>query len=1356
MKSTSRRLKHVGAISIVTAMIFAGVFAMGPMFVKAPPLQGTLDVTFYDLAPNTGTFPGDVNVTMLSLEMTASGGDVRVTSIEFRLGGTISAVEITSVAFWDDALINALPEYFECELAKSTVLAATFTVPQTGSLNECNGPGSYIVDQFQTRSILVLLSVDGATDDFDTVSLEVTAINSPDTVNGGTETTKEIEVLHIFFGDDMESGMGSWQREGWDKGHMHEPDGLWHLSQGEENCKNNNDNLAFFHSYNTAWWYGHRYEDPWDPGYICSYYTWMPGQYLTSTRNMGNLTTPEIDATTGSGLSVSFWHMLMGEPDTPLYELDNGYLWLYDVDLDRWHKINDDPYDTTDTNWWKVTLNLSAYAGKRVKLELRFDTGDEGRNLWLGWFVDDLVVYGKSVAHDIAVPWSDAPPVDSPSGSTLYVNATYSNIGTSDETNVGIRMTVDNGTVDTGTIASLPSGTSEKRMLTWSPTVLGDHWVCMEADPVAGETILWNNKLCSVVSIIDTAVHYVYVLRSQGTTLQGAKDTWDHLNANWGTYGTDQVLIDYTSLNIPGIKYNDIALQSPKPDVLVISSPGGWIDGVAPPGGEYTDTETAAIIKYTLEAHGIILTGTVFNELIPNNNDLAMLVGIKDQAYIRDFPIPSMDIESAFAGHPLFTDVSDPFPLGYNITMSTPAKSWQSGDLTTGEYGARFPGNQSASIVINKGVYMLSWGAERTPNTDTYQLLYNAMITSLYQVLDHDVKAEDIVAPNYVRVGYPVNVSATIANIGKNDESVDAKLLVNTIQQDVQNIFLTKTGGTQRVTLTYTPASERDDNVCVRADIVGPLDEDLSNNEVCTVVKARNNPPVQVFILDSWGTDFGALAPWDLINNNWNLFGTTPVYIDYDRFNKENIQYQELVDMYADVIVISNSYTGGVENPISRGYYFSLPELNAIKNYVNDGHGLIVTGGSFDTNYLPNHLLQLGPLMGMSDTSQLMVTFGVTDMVVQSPGQNHPLFYNIDTPYNTRNGTSLTPGFFMTGPEPWDVGHLSGAEYKALENSATPYGAVIANEPGNYNTVYITNFVERMANTNDRQLLYNAMIWARSSIIAPSDLWIELWNGGNDLRLTWTESPSATLVGYNIYRANTVDTFTFGVPYDTVLAGTSDYVDPGTGIPNPDNFYYIVRAYDSNGNEEMNMNIVGKYILTLYAKMNEISIPFELQDTTTANVFGQLTGEYKYIEAYDAQTGTWKRWDEFGGFLTDVDHTMGLRVNMKPSAGVRDFVTVGRVPGMTDITMYHDIASSYWNFVGFPRHLTTPLPDALDNYGMMGKYDLVYWYDPLDKRAHWKWFDPNDPGGSPLTELRTGMGIWVHTTQPGIWSLPGF
>jgi hypothetical protein len=1370
MKSSSGDLKRTASWAIVISMIFGSFIAITPAIVVAPPLAGTLNVTFHDLAPDTNTFARDVNVTMIWLEMTASGGAVQLMSIDFTLGGTgITASEVSSVAFWDDAgppPFNGGPDakqqWYECQLDWSPVNSLSFSIPGSGSLAECTGPGNYIINDFETRFLLVYLTVDATADEGDMINLTIDAINTDGTVSGGSDTTRTIEVMHVFFLDNMESGQGSWTRVGWDDGHMHEPDGLWHLSQGEEDCSNNVDGLPYFHSTSTSWWYGRRFEDPFRPGvYVCNYYTHMPGQYLSGTRNRGTLTTPDVDATTGSSLVLTYWYMISTETDDPGQDYDPAHLWLYDVTDGTWDRLTtEDPsYGSTDTRWWKETINISAYAGKHIQLEFRFDTEDEINNQYLGWFVDDLSLFGKTEPHDIAVTENDVNPVITPSGGSKSVTARFSNIGTSDETNINIRLTVDGVTKDTGTIASLLSGESILRTLTWNPTELGNaQLLCMEADPVPSENILWNNKDCKLVNVVDTNVFYIYAVRSEATAGILAKDTWNYLNANWNLFGADQVIIDYTSLDLPFFTYADIAGQTPKPDILLISSPAGFGKDV-PPGAEFSDIETAALNQYTLEGHGLILTGAVFNQSIPNNNDLTGLVGIKDQPYKNNFSSTTIDIDAACTGLPLFASVTDPFSLNFDGTTTPLDSSWDAGDLSTGQYCAKSTGTPMAAIVINRGVYLISSALERLPTTDGYQLLYNAMTTSQYQTYDHDVKAEDIVGPNFARVGYAVNVSATITNIGKNDESVDAVLTVNGgAPVDTTNIFLTAAGDFQRVTLSYTPTTDGvDDTVCIEAIIVGFTDEDPSNNKVCRDITAANNPPVQVFILDSWGTDNPALAPWNHLNSFWSDYGMTPVYIDYTTLNKESIVYQDLVDMYADVLVISSSYTGvRSTDPIGEGHYFTIAELNAIKQYVEEGHGLIVTGGSFDTEFLPNHVSVLGSTTGINSGSSFMVTPGVNNMYVLNPVENHPLFVNIDDHYTTANGSSLTPGFAMVGPEDWQASDLAGGVFKALEEpGSTIYGAVIAYEPGLYNSVYITNFVERSSNTYDRQLLYNAMVWGRSSVKGPSDLWIELYNGDLDLRLTWTENPSLTLDGYNIYRADAVDTFDFGSPLVTLPVGTTEYTDVGRGVGDTTNWYYIVRAYDTKGNEEQNRNIVGKYIVTLYKNHNEISLPFELMVTTTSVVFSQLGGSYVSIEAYDAMTGTWRMWDQFGGDLTDVDHKMGLRVTMEKNIQPMDFVTVGRVPGMTDIDMYRQPISQYWNFVGFPRHLTTLLPDALNDYGMMGKYDLVLWYDPLDKKAPWKWFNPNDPTGSPLQDLRPGMGIWVHTTQAGTWSLPG-
>jgi hypothetical protein len=515
--------------------------------------------------------------------------------------------------------------------------------------------------------------------------------------------------------------------------------------------------------------------------------------------------------------------------------------------------------------------------------------------------------------------------------------------------------------------------------------------------------------------------------------------------------------------------------------------------------------------------------------------------------------------------------------------------------------------------------------------------------------------------------------------------------------------------------------------------------------------------PVQVYVLDSWGTDYADEAPWDELNANWPTYGSARLYINYTRFNKERITYQELVDSYADVLLISSSRSGNMNNPVAGGYYFSYSERKAMKRFTEEGNAIIATGLTFDTELLEDHGRALGPLFGLKPGNYYYHKTGVHNLRVIDPAENHPLFNAISNEYDTANGMTLTPGLFIINepmgpneyyPLNWTDEYLDGGEYKAMShpnNNAT----VIVNDAGNYKAVYITNFVEKNSNANDIQLLYNAMVWSWV-ISPPTNLWI--YKDGTTLRLEWNESPSARVQGYNIYRAKSVNGFDFNTTYATLPVGMNMWIDPqaDAGI-DANNYFYVVRAYDERDIEEQNLNKVGKFVNQLYKGTNEISIGFELKDNSTAIAFESVSGQYKSVEAFDAETCVWYVWTPAGGSLTEIDRTMGLRVTMR-SDGL--LINVGRVKH-TSIVLPEVTACANWNFVGYPSFVTGALPGVLDDGGMAGKYDLVLWFDPLDKKQRWKWFDPNDPGGSPLKELKPGMGIWIHVIQAGVWELSG-
>ena len=1342
--ASGRNLSKSVSFIVAVAMVVGSIVSMYPYeggTVKAPPTAGTLEVTWESLAPITNTFQGDVNLSMLWLGLKAVDADISIDSIQVVVWG-LPSQGINRTFLWSDNNMDKERSYGECVIAADS--SSPYVLPPSGVMRECNGPmigQPVVIQQNFTRAFIVYLDLDFDPDQkFVDRDLRV-CVNPGDIDSSATDVvglpacSRTIDVNTRFFFDDMEHGQGGWVFSGGDSGGTHSPDGLWHLSTGEEDCINNLAGMPFYHSADTAWWYGHRFD--WFGDWVCNYYTHEPGSPTTSTRNWGKLTTPVIDARKGTSLAMTIHQFLSRE----LYEgVDLAQIYLKD-DV-GWHFISSEVF--TDDQWKKLNLNLSAYAGKQVQLEFRFDTMDNMNNLFLGWFLDDLVVYGEVLAHDIAV--TDLNIGEYVALEPQDVSARVSNVGANAETNIKVNLTVDGSVVDQTTIPSLASATYTSVTLSWTPAAEGTYEVCMESAAVPGETVLWNNRECKMVTVTSQTYTKVLILRSYGTQADGPKALWDHLNANWGDYGPDPVLIDYVSLDLYPITYEMI--NNTGADLLVLSGSGYYFR--PPIGTELDDVETAAIEKYIREGHGFVAIGTAFSQNVPNNNDLVDLVGIKDQAYGKKGNITDVQVLGSCSSHPIFDGVNSVFQNGFEQT-ATPLndQSWDTADLDGGTYCAHSPGQKYSAITIFKGSVYFSFAIDASPTPDEIQLIYNTFVWSRFQAFDYDIKVTNVNAPRFTRPSYPAKVSSIVSNIGKKDlGSIDVQLKIDGAPVNTQNIALLH-GDEVYVNFTWIPSSIGTYEVCVYGDIIGFTDQDPTNNEDCMSVEVTNNPPVMVYVLDSWGTDFAAQAPWNHLTTNWDLYGSVPVFIDYERFNKENIDYIELLDSYADVLLISSSRSGNWDDPIGAGYMFTDDEVDAIVRFIQEGHGIIATGITFDSEKMPQQGFNFGPLFGMNPSNMYTYADGINDMEILNPTENHPLFNKIPTQYTTANGRTLTPGLYLTGAENWTAGHLAGAEYKAM-SVQTDNGAVIAYEPGDYNAVYISNFVEKNSNTVDKQLLYNAMVWGRTSIDSATDLWI--YKSGDSLRLEWTLAASPDVEGYRIYRATHVNDFDFNNIYATVGSTTTQWTDPEAGVgTNTNSYFYLVRAYDIKGNEEQNLNKVGKFAQQLYKGSNEISIGFQLVDGTTSVAFESVDGLYRSVEAFDPYTCVWKTWTPTGGTLTEIERWMGLRVAMRFDGLL---INVGRVVP-TSIEITQDMACDNWNFVGYASFQERGLPGALDDWGMAGKYDLVMWYDASDKKQHWKWFDPADPGGSPLVELRPGMGIWIHVTQPGFWNLRG-
>src|SRR5215469_11020439 len=101
----------------------------------------------------------------------------------------------------------------------------------------------------------------------------------------------------------------------------------------------------------------------------------------------------------------------------------------------------------------------------------------------------------------------------------------------------------------------------------------------------------------------------------------GNNPVWGDLNANWSTYGTVPVSIDYTTLIQSDFTYTD--LVNSNADVIILSDPAGGQQ-------QYSSAEVAAIVKYVKAGHSILATYITFQYQNQNidNRALAPIFGL--------------------------------------------------------------------------------------------------------------------------------------------------------------------------------------------------------------------------------------------------------------------------------------------------------------------------------------------------------------------------------------------------------------------------------------------------------------------------------------------------------------------------------------------------------------------------------------------------------------------------------------------------------------------------------------------------------------------------------------------------------
>ncbi len=232
-----------------------------------------------------------------------------------------------------------------------------------------------------------------------------------------------------------------------------------------------------------------------------------------------------------------------------------------------------------------------------------------------------------------------------------------------------------------------------------------------------------------------------------------------------------------------------------------------------------------------------------------------------------------------------------------------------------------------------------------------------------------------------------------------------------------------------------------------------------------TLPKQRAASALDVVVVDSQGTDYLKKTIWAELNANWANYGATQVIIDYTSLNMENITYTDIAATGADILVVSCA------GPYTHEY--TLSEVAAITQYVQEGHGIVITYYSLAKNNA-----QLAPLVGIDTNNTLNTNYYPSGIDYDLIDPSHPVFTMVPDPYHTGVPYMATPGIY---PMQWPL--TTGIMIANAITNTGGYlkeGAIVKNEVSTHRGIYFSHYIEDQedgSNTNDKQTFYNALIW---------------------------------------------------------------------------------------------------------------------------------------------------------------------------------------------------------------------------------------------------------------------------------------
>lgn len=599
----------------------------------------------------------------------------------------------------------------------------------------------------------------------------------------------------------------------------------------------------------------------------------------------------------------------------------------------------------------------------------------------------------------------------------------------------------------------------------WKPTVEGTYSVKVVGETVANESVVFNNKI----------EYKLYVRKMKGSIRVGVIDSWlsdyyrysllQRLYSDWYVYGNYQIVFDIDKLNKEGLSIRDFINSGV--NVLMISN--AWSSKY---GWEFDDVEINSIKAAVLMGHGIVATAGTLSSSVKKNMLLGPVFGIDTslEGYWADI---AYNLNIYNLTHPIFEDFPPTFRIGYSrvctglrVTTGNVMAETDVG-LSTGKKGI-----MSLNAYGNSyAVYIPYMPEILYANEFDLKLLYNTIV---YLYLASNPVAQDLIAINmqpqreWVEPGKTVDISFSVFNAGYLNTAgriILRAIYDNYIQEIASLLVVIPPRSYYNATVEFV--TSREGKITLVLEIQSSIDNTPDNNVILSHIYCRK---MRDFILvagvDSLGAKFPEIMIWSELEKYWYRYGSYKIIFDMKTLVDKNITYDDINSTNADVLVISDAWRNIPSYNI--WWEFNDIEIEAIKRYVKEGHGLIMTSGTLNTDYVPNNM-KLAPLAGLSDKAPqrwhriFSGIFNVNSTLIASKY----IFDNVSSPYIT-NMAYTTYNWMINASDPAEI----------LAKSTDRFAGIFFHKYGLGSVVYFSHIPEYYeGNEDDRQLVYNAIVY---------------------------------------------------------------------------------------------------------------------------------------------------------------------------------------------------------------------------------------------------------------------------------------